>query len=283
MLKFMRNLTFTWVMIAFTGAASAQTLDVNIPVFDPGIPAKESTWKKKRIYPELRRAEARYLAVKLADTLANSGEWGAVRVMPSKGAVSDLIVLATLGKSNGTDFSLNILVIDSKGKTFLKNKYAMKVSTYFYDSGRNNGKDPYQPLLSRIAKDMAAKKNKMKAKKVQGIKTVTQLRFAADVAPAAFKGYLKTSGKKKKSYKVKSMPAANDPMMRRIAMIRLRDQMFVDSMQMNFNNFANDMADEYRNYREQSAEEYRREKRAKKKANKRMFLGALTAIAGAYA
>ncbi len=62
----------------------AELLDVGIRVFDPGIPEgikdNEEALAKKRIYPDLRKAEARYVPTLLRETLEGTAQWGAVRV-----------------------------------------------------------------------------------------------------------------------------------------------------------------------------------------------------------
>ena len=63
-----------------------ELLDVAVREFDPGIPPEiakdEQALNKKRIYPDIRRAESRYVATMLRGTLEASGQWGAVRVVP---------------------------------------------------------------------------------------------------------------------------------------------------------------------------------------------------------
>ena len=55
--------------------------------FDPGIPKNiendDEALAKKRIYPELRKAEARYMPTLLRSTLEETAHWGAVRVIPA--------------------------------------------------------------------------------------------------------------------------------------------------------------------------------------------------------
>src|SRR3954469_4812694 len=64
----------------------AELLDVGIRVFDPGIPKNiegdEEALAKKRIYPDLRKAEARYIPTLLRETLESTAQWGAARVVP---------------------------------------------------------------------------------------------------------------------------------------------------------------------------------------------------------
>ena len=56
--------------------AQAELLDVAVVDFDPGVPKAllddEQELEKRRIYPEVRRAESRLLAVRLKETLENS-------------------------------------------------------------------------------------------------------------------------------------------------------------------------------------------------------------------
>src|SRR3990170_5236856 len=61
-----------------------QLLDVGIHIFDPGIPKEveedPDLADKTRVYPDIRKAEARYVAMQLRDTLEGTGHWGAARV-----------------------------------------------------------------------------------------------------------------------------------------------------------------------------------------------------------
>ena len=73
-----------------------ELLDVGIRVFDPGIPKNieddEEALAKKRIYPDLRKAEARYVPTLLRETLEATAQWGAVRVIPNTAEFVDVIV-----------------------------------------------------------------------------------------------------------------------------------------------------------------------------------------------
>ena len=64
-------------------------LDVNIVVFDPNI---EEYDEDERIYPEVRKAEARFMPRLLSEAMQQSGAWGAVRVVPDASQITDLIV-----------------------------------------------------------------------------------------------------------------------------------------------------------------------------------------------
>ena len=62
-----------------------ELLAVAVHVFDPGVPPEiaknEQALNRKRIYPDIRAAESRYVAMMLRGTLENSGQWGAVSTL----------------------------------------------------------------------------------------------------------------------------------------------------------------------------------------------------------
>lgn len=274
---------FLVLVPASLSAFAVDTLNVAVPVFDPGIPNKYSEREKKGIYPEVRKAESRFLAVRLAETLTNSGYFGAVRVVPDRtNVLSDVVVNVRITESNGGSFKANVFAADSTGKKLLKKKYKQDVHPRFYKDRTKAGVDPYQTVLTAITRDLGKKVSKLKSKRIRKIKNTTTLRYGMALAPQAFKGTLKvrTSSKSGTSWKIKSMPAENDPMLQRVAMLRVRDDLFTDAMQVTYQNFSNNMHDDYRNWREESSVEYRAMIKAKKKARGRIFGGILAAVAG---
>src|SRR5688500_2401128 len=78
--------------------AEDELLDVAVRTFDPGVPEEikddPEALAKKRIYPEIRQAESRYMATTLRNTLEGSGQWGAVRVVPENVEFVDVLVNA---------------------------------------------------------------------------------------------------------------------------------------------------------------------------------------------
>ena len=81
---------------ATTEIPSDQLLDVGVHILDPGIPPEveddPALMDKTRIYPDIRRAEARYIAMELRDTLEGTGHWGTARVVPTSVSSFDLTV-----------------------------------------------------------------------------------------------------------------------------------------------------------------------------------------------
>jgi hypothetical protein len=66
----------------------AELLDVGVVILDPGISSVED---EEQVYPEVRKAEATFMAAELAEVLTEQGGWGAVRVVPDDRQFSDLL------------------------------------------------------------------------------------------------------------------------------------------------------------------------------------------------
>ena len=58
--------------IAQTEIPFEELLDIGIMLFDPNVPEKENPM----IFPEIRKAEARYMPYHLKKTLESTGHWG---------------------------------------------------------------------------------------------------------------------------------------------------------------------------------------------------------------
>ena len=67
---------------ASTEIPAEQLLDVGVRLFDANVPKDEKTLEKEHIFPEVRRAEARFIPMQIRNTLEGTGHWGQVRVMP---------------------------------------------------------------------------------------------------------------------------------------------------------------------------------------------------------
>ena len=101
-----------------------ELLDVGIRLFDPNIPADPAEQEKRLVFPDVRKAESRYMPVLLRDTLEGTGQWGQVRVLPGASAGSDVIVDGRILESNGSVLKLAIKATDATGRVWLQKDYA---------------------------------------------------------------------------------------------------------------------------------------------------------------
>ena len=84
----------------------------------------------ENIYPEIRRAEAAFVARELALVLDDQGVWGASRVVPSPDYISDVVVSGSIEQSDGESLVLNIEARDARGRVWLDKAYSGSTSRY---------------------------------------------------------------------------------------------------------------------------------------------------------
>jgi hypothetical protein len=265
----------------------AELLDVGVRVFDPGIPDNlkdnEEALAKKRIYPDLRKAEARYIPTLLRQTLESSAQWGAVRVIPEMAEFVDVIVTGKMVESNGGFLAIDVTVTDAAGRVWIKDKrYSSFVDLGAYKTTASlKARDPFQNVYSEIANDMVVARDKLTALDRENIRKVASLRFAEDLAPDAMAGM--TAKDKNGITQVARLPADGDPTLARIEKIRERDTAVVDTVNDYYASFHDNMEDSYGSWRQTSFTELEKEMRARSAARTRTVLGAAALIASIFA
>ena len=110
------------LVVAKTEVDEARLLDVGIVEFASGI-REDNDSRKTGVYEDIRLAETKYLAYHLKTTLQGTGHWGAVRVIPSTEAFTDVIVSGEIEKSDGEFVELNVSVHDAAGRHWFSNPY----------------------------------------------------------------------------------------------------------------------------------------------------------------
>jgi hypothetical protein len=263
-----------------------QLLDVGVRLFDPNV-SKEyeenaELAAKKGVYPDIRKAEARYLPTVLRQTLESSGQWGAVRVVPPTVEVMDVMVDGRIVESTGYRLALDVTVSDATGRRWFSRHYEQEADTASYRDGPGRARDPYQNIYSQIANDMVAYRQTLKRDELVAIPRVTQLRFGQDLAPAAFKDYLAKDAAKdgKPEYRVVRLPAEGDPIVERVDRIRERDHGMVDTVSDHYVTFAEKMNEPYSAWRRSTYDEIDAEQRIRREATTRKVLGAAAVVGG---
>lgn len=267
-----------------------ERLDVVVHSFDPGIPdalaADEDALAKKRIYPDLRRAEARYFPVVLRNTLESSAQWGAVRVAPDSVQFVDLTVGGRIIESTGKRLVLEITARDAAGRLWLEDKRYegdADIGSYKTDAALK-ARDPFQNVYSAIANDLLLARGRLAAAQLRELRQVSELRFAQDIAPEALGGYLRSEDAKKSPLtRVVRLPAQDDPVAQRVQRIRERDTAVVDTLDGYYAGFAEQMQQSYGDFRRTSYDEIDKEDRARASARARTILGAAAVAASIFA
>jgi hypothetical protein len=256
-----------------------QLLDVAILVFESEQLSEEKA-EDQGTNNEIRKAESHFVPYHLKNTLQQSGQWGAVQVIPAATDSVDLIVDGEILESNGQQLGLKIEVIDATGKPWFDKNYKAEAAPSAYGGNRPGEKDAFQDIYNAIANDMAEFKMKLTAGQIGNIRTTSKLKFAREFAPDAYEGYLAEG--KNREITIKRLPADDDPMMERLLNIREREYMYLDTLNQQYDGFYHNMWSSYENWRQLNMTERKAIKEIKKKALTRQLIGALL-IAGAIA
>ncbi|UCC56692.1 MAG: hypothetical protein JSU75_02735 [Gammaproteobacteria bacterium] len=255
-----------------------QLLDVWVEIFDPGqLPA--SAKDASGLSMDIREAEARYMPEQLRDTMERTGYWGAVRMVPRGTEGAEVLVSGKILVSDGEQLKLQISAQDATGHRWFNSVYQAEVPAVVYQSTVPRG-EPFQSLYNAIANDLAKFRGKLAVEDITNIRRVAELRFAADLAPDAFAGYLQRSASGE--YTIVHLPSQDDPMYRRVQAIRERDFLLIDTLNGHFDNFYREMEQPYTDWRKARSEESAALREIEKDALKRKLLG-VAAIAGAIA
>jgi hypothetical protein len=252
-----------------------QLMDVGIVIFDPGLDGDED---EEFTYPEVRRAEARYMPYLLLEAIQSSAAWGAVRVVPNENQAMDLLVSATILKSHGEELQLQVNAQDASGRVWLDKEYENRASKYSYTRTTRGGIDPFQTVYNQIANDLLEALQQLTPEERARVRLINELRFARSMSPDAFDGHLSEDGKG--HYKIERLPAEDDPMLLRVRKIRERDYLFIDTLQEYYASFNGQMSAPYQEWRKLSYEEAIALQELRAESTRRLIAGAAMVIAG---
>ena len=260
-----------------TTISEAELLDVGVDMFKPGVNVQSA--EEEGVFLQVRNAEARYFPVKVAETLQGTGNWGVVRVVPEKQSEMDIWIDGEILRSDGEFLELRIRVTDSSGKEWYTKDYKGIASKYAYDSSiRSLNEEPFQGVYNDVANDLIRYRQKLNPDEIYTIRKITELKFARQFSPEAFSNHIETD--RRGNLVIKRLPAENDPTLERIRRIRLRDNMFVDTMQDYYISFEGDMEQPYRDWRRMSYEETLSLRQLRNEANVRLLGGAIAVVGG---
>jgi hypothetical protein len=253
-------------------------LQVGIAVFDPGLPEEEVEDEDAMVFPEVRKAEARFVPYHLKTTLQQTGQWGAVRLTPASVRAFDVGVSGRILESDGEILELAITVTDATGRTWLDRRYRGTVESSSYVVTPGSEADPFQDLYNRIANDMLVARTELSEDEIVNIRRVASLRFAADIAPHSFADHLGVDSDGRTV--IRRLPAEDDPMFLRVARIRERDDMLIDTLNEHYADFHMSMEGPYRKWRAFAYEELVALRKLKRDSNIRLAAGAVAIIGG---
>ncbi|RZV33997.1 MAG: hypothetical protein EX272_13725 [Chromatiales bacterium] len=269
----------TELLVAETPADESRLLDIGIVEFASGVDEKNNP-RKTGVYDEIRLAETKYLAYHLKTTLQGTGHWGAVRVIPSRQAFTDIIISGQIEKSDGEFVAVEVSVNDATGRHWFSKAYETQTGLTSYSERRDRRLDPYQKIFNDIANDLHTFAEQMPHKDLAQTRQVSELQFFADMSPLAYGEHL--SSNEDGIYSIARLPAENDPTVARLRQIRERDRLVVDTLNEHYANFYYGIAIPYRNWRKVSRQESIAYRQVKRSARMQTLVGVVV-LAGSLA
>ena len=269
----------TELVVAEAPPDESMLLDIGVVEFEGGI-ADNNDPEKSGIYEEIRSAEVRYLPYHLKTTLQGTGHWGAVRVIPSRDAFTDIVISGEIEESDGEYIVLNISVDDARGQHWYSKSYETQTGISSYSENRDRREDPYQKVFNDIANDLQAYVQQVPSESISEVRQVTELKFFADMSPGSFGEHLGQDEDGVLS--IVRLPAENDPAVDRLRQIRERDRLVVDTLNEHYANFYYGIAIPYHSWRKTAREESINYRQVKRSATLQTLMGAVV-VAGALA
>ncbi len=246
------------ILLPFPSAAdsrAAGALNVSIAVLDPGVPADRSLHRDLRIFPRIRDIESRFLPFVLRETLVNTGQWGAVRVVSEPDPAAEVSINGSIVHSDGERLELRMRASDASGRLWFDRNFGASLAEQQLDAGDAETASPFQPLYDEIAGALREARQQLDEAALLRIAEISLLRYAVELAPSAFEKYLEAD--EHGMYSLRRLPARNDPMLDRIERIRLTEYVITDTVDAKFRELHEEIASTYalwREYRRKSLE-----------------------------
>ena len=190
------------------------------------------------VFDEIIQKETQFLPHLLKNTLVASNQWGAIRVIPERDPSLDLIVEGQIIQSDGETLELQIRAIDSSGREWLNQTYAdQSIQEEYPESTRFtlentfdaiNFVDPFQDIYNRIANDLVAVSIRLGEQTLVDLNLVTDMLYASDLSPDTFSGSIIKN--EDGLLLVDTLPSLDDPMMARVADMKYRHHLFIDTV-----------------------------------------------------
>lgn len=253
-------------------------LDVGVAIFDANVPDDYDTRIEEMIEPEIRRAESYFLPFTLKNLLQSTGNWGAVRVVPRPTHAVDVWVRGRIEHSNGESMTLTASVQDATGQQWFEKRYEALASRYAYDASVPRDIDPFQAIYKALADDMLAYRERLQASEINEIRTIAKMQFARDFAPDAFGDHVVAS--ESGEFSLNRLPAEGDPMLERVAEVRQREYLFIDTLDEYYATYHAGMFEAYHQWRRSSYDEAIAYRELRQSARNRTIAGTAAIVGG---
>ena len=244
-------------------------IDIGILPLNPNLEKVDENDSKSLVVADVRKAESRFIAYQLKDTLELTGNWGAVRVIPEHSEAVDLQLSGEILVSDGEQLKVSMRATDSTGNVWLNKVYKDVASKFSYRSPKE---DPFQDLYNDIANDLLLARQKYSAAQIAKIRQISSLKYARYLSPEAFGDYLVEN--RRGNVDIGQLPASNDAMLVRVDRIKEQEYLFIDTLDDYYGRFHRDMKPSYDEWRHATYDEAVRLRQMQRQARNRLLLGA---------
>jgi hypothetical protein len=237
----LRRALTSWLLLLAVSAAADTGLNVSIVEFDPGVPEDRSVHRDMQIFPRIRQVEAMLLPFTLRETLARTGRWGAVRIVPETDVAAELLIEGSILQSDGYTLGIRVRATDALGTAWIDKIYAATAGS--------------RQIFAAVAADLHAALEQRTPEELRRIEEVSVLRYGDRLAPSAFGDYLDIAADG--TVTVRRLPSRDDPMVDRIRLIRETEYVITDAVDAKFRELHADIESVYslwREYRRKTAE-----------------------------
>ena len=246
--------------------AQHQLLDIGVVIFH-NLPDQFTLQSSAEVnagaFAEIRQNETQYLPYVLRNTLIDSNHWGAVRVLPESDPSVDLVITGTIVASDGLALEIEIRAFDSTDREWINKTYAdITQSDDFPESSRFtasnrfdpvNFVDPFQDLYDQINNDLLSMRDSLSEQELINLRRVSQMVYATELSPESFAHTLEEGPGGLLT--VSSLPAGDDPMMRRVRDMQLRHHTFIDTVDQYYQSLFDEMQPVYVTWRHYSRDQ----------------------------
>ncbi len=234
-----------WAAAAGTELPASALLAIGILPLDDGVPPDNAN---DPAYA-LRDAESRYFAYHLRRVLDEQARWGPVRVLPRASHAVELTVSGTIHHSSGERLALDIQAVDGSGRRWIDRRYEMSVDGADYG---DRGAEPFQAVYQAVADDLDQFRLSLPLNELEHLLELSQLRYAAALAPSAFDGYLAESDGGR--INALRLPSREDPVLTRVLRIREAEYLFADTVDLQFEQYYQELKPTYLAWRQATVE-----------------------------
>ena len=256
-------------------------LDIGVQIFSTQSKEAEEYEIGDWVFDEIIQKETQFLPHLLKNTLVASNQWGAVRVIPESDPSLDLIVLGEIMQSDGRTVELEIRAIDSSGREWLNQVYADQSDQEGYPESTRftldntfdaaSFVDPFQDIYDRIANDLVSVRSQLGLQALVELNLVTDLLYARDLSPDSFANALTEN--EDGLLTIVNLPSVDDPMMARVADMKYRHHLFIDTVDEYYQTLYDDIQPAYVLWRRYSIDQISEVETSRQEANQSDYGG----------